>query len=48
MKTICHGDSLTEGVELEKAYIWSSLLENQLKVSVINHGIIGDKGIAQM
>lgn len=42
MKIICHGDSLTEGAALEKAYTWSSLLENKLKVSVVNHGIGGD------
>jgi acyl-CoA thioesterase I len=42
MKIICHGDSLTEGADLEKAFTWPSLLENNLQVSVVNHGIGGD------
>jgi len=42
MKIICHGDSLTEGSDIEKAYNWTSLLEHNLRVSVVNHGIGGD------
>ena len=42
MKIICHGDSLTEGVDVEKAYSWTSLVEHNLRVSVVNHGIGGD------
>lgn len=42
MKIICHGDSLTEGVDIEKAYRWPSLLGNNLKCEVTNHGIGGD------
>ncbi len=43
MRTIvCHGDSLTEGSDLEKNYTWPHLVENNIKVSVINSGIGGD------
>lgn len=42
MKIICHGDSLTEGADIEKAYIWTSLIEHHLRVPVVNHGIGGD------
>ena len=43
MKTIiCHGDSLTEGSDLEKNYTWPHLVENQIQVTVINRGIGGD------
>ena len=42
MKIICHGDSLTEGIDIERAYRWSSLLGNHLNCDVINHGIGGD------
>jgi acyl-CoA thioesterase I len=43
MKTIvCHGDSLTEGADLEKSYIWPQLVENKIKVTVLNRGIGGD------
>jgi lysophospholipase L1-like esterase len=43
MKTIvCHGDSLTEGADLEKSYTWPQLVENKIKVTVINRGIGGD------
>jgi len=43
MKTIvCHGDSLTEGADLEKNYTWPRLVENKIKVTVINSGIGGD------
>ncbi len=31
MTIICHGDSLTEGADVEKAYTWPSLLENKLE-----------------
>jgi len=42
MTIICHGDSLTEGADVEKAYTWPSLLENMLKMPVVNRGIGGD------
>lgn len=43
MSTIlCLGDSLTEGVDLDKAARWSSLLAHALNVEVTNCGISGD------
>jgi lysophospholipase L1-like esterase len=43
MKTIvCHGDSLTEGSDLENNYTWPLLVENQIQVTVLNRGIGGD------
>lgn len=41
-RIICHGDSLTEGKDIEAAYRWSSLLQNALGIEVINTGIGGD------
>lgn len=42
MKIVCHGDSLTEGSDIEKAYTWTSLVEHNLRIPVLNHGIGGD------
>ena len=43
MKTIvCHGDSLTEGSDLNLHYAWPRLVENQVNVKVVNSGIGGD------
>ena len=43
MKTlVCHGDSLTVACELDRQSIWPSLVENRLKINVINNGISGD------
>ena len=43
MKTIvCHGDSLTEGADFNPNYTWPKLVENQVKVKIINSGIGGD------
>jgi len=43
MRTIvCHGDSLTEGSDLEKSYTWPHLVENKINVTVIKSGIGGD------
>jgi len=43
MRTIvCHGDSLTEGSDLENNYTWPQLVENQIQVTVLNRGIGGD------
>lgn len=39
---VCHGDSLTEGADVENAYRWASLLENAVGRMVINTGIGGD------
>ena len=39
---VCHGDSLTEGSDLEKSYTWPHLVENRINVTVINNGIGGD------
>jgi lysophospholipase L1-like esterase len=41
-RIICHGDSLTEGKDIEVAYRWPSLLQNALDTEVINTGIGGD------
>jgi len=43
MKTlVCLGDSLTESSEVERQFIWPSLVENRLGLNVINSGICGD------
>jgi lysophospholipase L1-like esterase len=43
MKTIvCHGDSLTEGADLNSNCTWPLLVESQIKVKIINSGIGGD------
>lgn len=39
---VCHGDSLTEGAELNPNYTWPRLVENQVNVKIINSGIGGD------
>jgi lysophospholipase L1-like esterase len=39
---ICHGDSLTEGAEVEPAYRWPALVANGLRITVANTGIGGD------
>ena len=39
---VCHGDSLTEGADVETAYRWPSLLQNATGRAVINTGIGGD------
>ena len=41
-KLICHGDSLTEASELDDPAIWPSLVEDRLKIKVLNSGIGGD------
>jgi lysophospholipase L1-like esterase len=41
-RILCHGDSLTEGTDIETAYRWPSLLQNALGTEVINTGIGGD------
>ena len=43
MKTIvCHGDSLTQGADLNPNYTWPLLVENRIGVKIINSGIGGD------
>ena len=39
---VCHGDSLTEGADLSSNSTWPLLVENQVKVRIINSGIGGD------
>jgi lysophospholipase L1-like esterase len=39
---VCHGDSLTEGADLNSNSTWPLLVENQVKVKIINSGIGGD------
>ncbi|MDX1707134.1 MAG: GDSL-type esterase/lipase family protein, partial [Desulfobacterales bacterium] len=41
-KLICHGDSLTEGSDLERSATWPSQVARRLNISVINSGIGGD------
>ena len=49
MKTIvCHGDSLTEGADLNPNYTWPKLVENQVKVKIINSGIGGDNSAGML
>jgi lysophospholipase L1-like esterase len=48
MTIICHGDSLTEGADIEKAYAWPSLLENKLGIAVVNRGIGGDTTVGML
>jgi len=42
LRIVCHGDSLTEGADLETHLRWPSLLQNALDAEVINTGIGGD------
>lgn len=39
---ICHGDSLTEGSDLDRAATWPSQVANRLNIKVINSGVGGD------
>jgi len=41
-RIICHGDSLTEGADIETSKRWPSLLQSALHIEVINSGIGGD------
>ena len=41
-KLICHGDSLTEAAELDRASAWPSRVARRLNIDVINSGIGGD------
>lgn len=42
MKIVCMGDSLTEGYEISKDSRWTTLLDNELDVEIVNSGISGD------
>ncbi|MGD9183579.1 MAG: GDSL-type esterase/lipase family protein [Desulfobacterales bacterium] len=49
MKTlICHGDSLTEASDPDNPSIWPSLVEDRLKIKVLNSGIGGDTTAGQL
>lgn len=39
---ICHGDSLTEGPDLDRPFTWPSLVASRLNMKVVNKGIGGD------
>lgn len=39
---VCHGDSLTEGADVGRAYCWPTLLGHRLGWRVVNTGIGGD------
>ena len=39
---VCHGDSLTQGADLNPNYTWPLLVENQVGIKFINSGIGGD------
>ncbi len=41
-RIICHGDSLTEGADIETGGRWPSLLQTALNIQVVNNGIGGD------
>ncbi len=41
-KIVCLGDSLTEGVDLERCYRWTAGVESAVGVEVVNRGIGGD------
>jgi lysophospholipase L1-like esterase len=41
-RIVCHGDSLTEGADVDIQLRWPSLLQTALDVEVINTGIGGD------
>jgi acyl-CoA thioesterase-1 len=41
-KLVCHGDSLTQGSDLEKQYTWPALVASTLQLEVVNSGIGGD------
>jgi len=39
---VCHGDSLTAASDLQRPFIWPSLVEKRLRLKIINSGIAGD------
>lgn len=41
-KLVFHGDSITEGADLDRPYTWPKLVENALNIETINAGIGGD------
>ena len=41
-KIVCMGDSLTEGYNIPQATRWTDLLQDELKIQIINRGISGD------
>ena len=43
MKTIvCHGDSLTEGADVDQNDSWPARVEKELNIQIVNSGISGD------
>jgi len=42
MKIVCHGDSLTEGYDIDLSLRWTDLLDLAFKGQIINSGISGD------
>jgi acyl-CoA thioesterase-1 len=41
-KLVCHGDSLTQGTDLEAQYTWPALVGSTFQLEVVNSGIGGD------
>ena len=41
-KLICHGDSLTQGADLDRRSAWPAQVASRLNITVINSGIGGD------
>jgi lysophospholipase L1-like esterase len=42
LKVVCHGDSLTEGYDIDLSKRWSDLLRESTGLEIINTGISGD------
>lgn len=42
MKLVCIGDSLTNGFRINRKYVWTYLLGENLDIKVVNAGINGD------
>ncbi len=42
IRIVCHGDSLTQGAELDEAFRWPALVGHAIGETVINTGIGGD------
>ncbi len=42
LKIVCHGDSLTEGYDIDLSRRWTDLLEQSIDARIINSGISGD------
>lgn len=42
LKIVCHGDSLTEGYDIDLSGRWTDLLDTSIDAQIINSGISGD------